>query len=382
MHTVESVSALLKNMRDEIKKGNPVQITHEFVGLVELVNCINGLTFTTHYGEIIDAIVKGNCCLKISETVSIQPARKSPPNDSNPHSTSEPRSISNPPTLSEPTNTSKPDMESGSKNVSNPQTQSGPTSISNPPTPSNLFSVRSSDIWACDNEKCGKPDLILELQKPAGEKTSEQIRYQCLTCCFIGTAELTREEIEKAMAENKPVNFEINKTNVFDFLNQPRPKKRKTKAEKEAEAVAAEGQPLIDAIEAGQQHMQAIAQEGREPARKKKEGSADATTFQGGPPLPSYGQAQGSVVAPVAPAAAPEAKAAVQKILSQEVSQVRETDVNAALKDLSEIVKTWPLERLVKEWETMTGKTYKQGVTVPDAMQIEVVNRLAGVPVG
>lgn len=377
MHSVESVSTLLKNMREQLKRNEPVQITEEFGSLVDLVNTINGLTFQTHYGEVIAAIVKGNCTIKISETVSVVP--RSPETYSKPVVESGPTSTSKPVFESEPQDTSKPAPPSGSATPSKPTSISGPETPSNPTPQSNLFCVRSSDIWACDNEKCGKPDLILELQKPAGNKTSEQIRYQCLICCYIGTAELTREEIEKAMAENKPVNFEINKTNVFDFLNQPRPKKRKTKAEKEAEAVAAEGQPLIDAIEAGQQHMNAIAQEGR--AAKKKGVQADAGTFQG-PPLPSYGQAQGSVVAPVAPAAAPEAKAAVQKILSQEVTQVRETDVNAAVKDLGEIVKTWPLDRLVKEWETMTGKTYKQGVTVPDAMQIEVVNRLAGVPVG
>jgi hypothetical protein len=432
-----SISELLKRVK--VASMNKTLLSAadlaQFRALTQLVNTIDGLTFRNHFGEallyVIDCadsvpgdsialvetgkgkfehvVSEGGGPYRAPDLSSNPTATSAPLSDSKPSVTSAPKSQSNPPQSSAPVPQSSPKTSSAPNQSSNPAPTSAPESTSKPDVSSDIFCVRTTAFWACDNEKCGADDLILELQMPSGKRKSEQIRYQCLKCTFIGTAELTKEEIAKAMKEEKRVEFEINKTNVFDFLNQPRPtggKKKKSKEAAQADPQPGEpkGTPLIDAIDAGEQHMTQIAQEVLQshapianhhvsapqsqpsqavqpPAiqsggkKTKKGGTAEATPFQAsqasaGAANPA-GNAGGETPAAV--------KKAVEKVIAAQVSP-SEVVSEEMMKTLTSTVQGWPLERLIKEWETMTGKVYKQGSTVPDAMVTEIVYQLAGVP--
>lgn len=430
----QSISDLLKRLRaGRANQSLPNQADLvDFKTLAGLVHIIDGLSFRQHFGEVllyllnyVDSI-PGEGDRQSPDLSSKPTATSAPVPQSNPKTSSvvnpvfnEPSRPSNPSESSAPSTSSKPMENSAPVTTSKPSEASAPSSTSNPSDSSNLFCVRTTQFWACDNTSCGHDDLVMELQMPGGKRKTEQIRYQCLKCTFIGTAELTKEEIAKAMKEEKRVEFEINKTNVFDFLNQPRPaaaKKRKSK-DPDPQPGEPKGTPLIDAIAAGDQHMTQIAQEvlqsrsvpatqsmpapsqitaaaqspeaqtPQPPAiqsgktKSKKGGTADATPFQASQ-APGAGAA--GAVGPSTPGTgAQETPAAVKKAVEKVITaQVSPSEVvsEEMMKTLTSTVSAWPLERLIKEWETMTGKVYKQGVTIPDAMVTEIVFQLAGVP--
>jgi hypothetical protein len=410
----QSISDLLKRMRAaRSNKSLPSQADlADFQTLAGLVHVIDGLSFRQHFGEVLLHL------LTFVDSVPGEGDRQEPKPSSNPPKVSAPDSPRKPQEISAPLAQSNPVRNSvvnpifeepnqvqisEPQRISNPQDSSAPLHPSNPLSNSNLFCVRTSQFWACDNENCGNDDLIMEMQLPSDKRKTEQIRYQCTKCALIGTAELTTEEIAKAMKEEKRVEFKIGE-NIFDFLNQPRPagKKRKSgKTQPDNQPGEPKGTPLLDAAEQGEQHMNAIAQEVKqsravsatpnvqapsptppaaqsEKAKTKKGGTADATPF---PSLGSHptGQApanQPSAASVETPAAV---KKAVEKVITAQVSP-SEVVSDEMMKTLTSTVSAWALERLIKEWESMTGKVYKQGVTVPDAMVTEVVYQLAGVP--
>jgi hypothetical protein len=423
----QTISDLLKRMRAvRSNKSLPdARDLADFQQLAQLVHVIDGLSFRQHFGEVmlylltqVDSVPgEGD---RQEPTTGSKPAADSvphpnskPPTNSTPNSTSNPvqRSVVNP-VFEEPSTSSKPMENSAPSDKSNPPLSSAPSAASNPELQSNLFCVRTTQFWVCDDEKCGNDDLIMEMQLPSDKRKTEQIRYQCTKCALVGTAELTREEIEKAMKDEKRVAFNIGE-NIFDFLNAPRPagKKRKSnKTQPDNQPGEPKGTPLLDAAEQGEQHMQAIAQEvkqsrgisatqnvqapshdatetpkGQAKPKSKKEGQAEATTF---PSLGNHPSQQAGAVgtgaagasAPVQQQETPAAvKKAVEKVIAAQVSP-SEVVSDEMMKTLTSTVQGWALERLIKEWESMTGKVYKQGVTVPDAMVTEVVFQLAGVP--
>jgi hypothetical protein len=83
-------------------------------------------------------------------------------------------------------------------------------------------------------------------------------------------------------------------------------------------------------------------------------------------------QAKAQVCAPVAAQSA-EVEKAVQEVLKFEPLPL---DIPELSKELQVLMQGWPLEKLVKEYETLTGQKFVPNQTVPDAMTAAVIEKL------
>lgn len=85
-------------------------------------------------------------------------------------------------------------------------------------------------------------------------------------------------------------------------------------------------------------------------------------------------QTQAQVQAPVG-AQNPEVEKAVQEVLTFEPPPL---DIPELSKELQVLMQDWPLEKLVKEYETLTGQKFIPNQTASNAMTAAVISRLVG----
>ena len=195
--------------------------------------------------------------------------------------------------------------------------------------PTALKTICSKDFWACDNEKCGSDDLEFRLSIMTVRQATDSayVDYVCRACGFKHGAMLQRDEIS-ALAE-----LEGSFVNPVTGAAAPAP--AATTAPKKGRAKKSSAAPA--------------------------EGKADAKTFQ--------------VVTTKGPA---EINAIVQSVIKDSEKEIAS---DTLLETFRTQVAKWELEKLVKEWEQMTGKTYAAGTTVPATMAEDVVRQMAGLPV-
>ena len=214
-----------------------------------------------------------------------------------------------------------------------------PAPISTPATtPSGTATVLSKDFWSCDNAECGSDDLVIATVPltPNGEALSG--KYQCLTCGHIGVLQLQAEEI--TLARNlAPSDFEIGKD---DYHVLARLRENFVKSEQVTPV------PVV----------------AESPKKRKKKSesapSADATTASAATP----------------PTVIPKIQELLASVVGYESPTISQEAIGAELRPQ---IEAWPLEKLIKEYESLTGQKYVQGTTLPDAMQVAVIKKLSGV---
>jgi hypothetical protein len=201
--------------------------------------------------------------------------------------------------------------------------------------PTALKTIQSKDFWACDNDKCGSDDLEFRLSIMTVKQATDSsyVDYTCRACGFKHGALLQREEITRlAELEGSFVNPVTNAPAEPAATTSPAMTTKKPRAKKKGGADAGS--------EVG--------------------GKADAKTFQVGPQKTPE-----------------EIKAIVQAVINTPEKEVGESALMEAFRPQ---IAAWALEKLVKEWEAMTGKTYTAGKTLPESMASDVLRQMAGLP--
>ena len=231
---------------------------------------------------------------------------------------------------------------------------------------SGIISVLNKDIWACDNAGCGSDDLLHEVPVPPADKHQIGSRYQCLKCGCIGNILLQYEELVKLRGSSQAVAFKIGKDDykqLVKWRDSPVPSERAVKAEPTPVAV------VIPAVSAAPEQVSSVSgteQQGTAaPARKRGrpkkilEVPAQAPESFPGAAVSSgnAGQAQVQAQAP-----SPSIVDLVTKIAGYEAPPI---NTEALTKELQEQIAVWPMDKLLKEAEALTGK-----VIDPAKMQI------------